>query len=78
MDRVLLAVALSPGSADDHSPLLYVDFEMDQLTMVAHSVGAYVGRLLQALEAGDFEVTRHGLRWTHDPVEISPEMTPLG
>ena len=77
MDRVLLTVALPPEPAGE-TPLFYLDFEMDQLTMIARSVGAYVLRLLRALEAGNFEVTHHGLRWAHDPTEISPEMTPFG
>lgn len=77
MDRVLLAVALTTGSAGDQTPLYYLDFEMDQLTMIARSIGAYIGRLLRALEAGDFEVTRHGLQWTRDPIEVSSSMTPI-
>lgn len=78
IDRVLLTVALTTEPAGDQTPLFYLDFEMDQLTVIARSIGAYVLRLLRALEAGDFEVTPHGLRWAHDPIEISPEMTPIG
>ena len=77
MDKPLLAVALTPESADSKAPLFYLDFEMDQLTMIARSTGAFIGRLLQELESANFDVTRHGLRWTRDPLALSRSMTPI-
>jgi hypothetical protein len=77
MDKVLLTVELTPSSSEGPTPLYCLDFELDQLTMIARSIDAYVALLLRALESRNFEVTRHGLRWTRDPIGLSRTMTPI-
>ena len=78
MDKIALAVVTTRESRERESPLFFLDFEMAQLTLPAHSVSAFIAHLLRALEACNFEVTRHGLTWSPDPLRLSPTMTPIG
>ncbi len=78
MDKVLLAVATSRGPRELSSPLYLVDYEMDQLTIVARSVGDFISYLLNELDEGNFEVAKNGPAWKQDPLRFSRTMTPIG
>lgn len=78
MDRAAIAALTFESPGQPTSPLYLLDFEMDQLTMVAHSMGAFINHLVRELETGNFEITEHGLMWKRDPLRFSRSMTPLG
>lgn len=78
MDKPSLAVIAARGSRQRESALYVLDFEMGQLTMVARSMSAYIAHLYSELEAGNFVVTVHGLKWKRDPIRFSRTMTPIG
>lgn len=78
MDKPSLAVIATRGARERESGLYVLDFEMGQLTMIARSMRAYIAHLLSELEAGNFVVTVHGLKWKRDPFRLSRTMTPIG
>jgi hypothetical protein len=76
-DRVALPVMTTSKSRQPTSPLFLLDFEMDQLTMVARSLTDFVEFLLHELERGNYEMTKYGLQWRRPP-PFSRDMTPIG
>ena len=79
MDRVGLCVLTTVGSRRRTSPVLLLDVDADQFTVVAYTFEALIDWFIDGFERGEAELTEHGVFWKSEEImAFPPDMQPLG
>jgi len=79
IDALLICVRTTLVSRVATSTVVVLDSELDQLTVVASSLGAFFDRLTQELSNGNAAPSEQGITWQDGTfLTFPPTMTPFG